>query len=598
MNWTEGSLSRHSRNSRRNQLLAKQKQHFAKARNKTLNSHLKQSPISISFLDSRHTRSSAHRESPTRSLLNQPSSPLLLHKQRCLRKSNDHGSASSSVNQDKRKRLLDQSDWAGLSFQQPIEISFPGEIHVAGDSRWSKIDHSQSRSPMKINAYAKAVEIHQAEPVQHVAKRAMKIHIGSQEIQPSIGSSSSPPNIRRYSLAPRPLANSAQDRRGQISSPVPSHARRLYVAPVNSKSLHTSKYNSQIQSSTCNRPPLHGPTMTTRPETPAHVVYSSSIIHEPIPRRADDFMVLQWSPAKSEDRGSLQVEIERPTRPALESTTHQSWKNWAANLSDNSSHSRADNSSASVIPLIGSDVSLPSHLQVKLPFFEMSSEADRSAAHTSPEQTTIEKGRTPYLSNDPGRVQCIQEKTSQDNSTAADDLNAEWMKFVFNDNEESGTDVFMEAAHQAALELRPSNTSNSSAVEIETVATCGTDLLLAESEQDGKLPSTLSCDSNMATQGTIVSESVTSGMKTAGSSEKENSGHTFRFAQPKTFVGKFADELGRRPMAPPLASTHGLGGKGKRKGRNSRKKRILEDRTDIRGLPDFDGDPIEEFDED
>ncbi|KAI1634845.1 hypothetical protein F4809DRAFT_616459 [Biscogniauxia mediterranea] len=598
MNWTEGNLSRHSRSSRRNQLLARQKQHFAKARNRTFNGHGRQNPVSISFLEPGHTRSWDRRTSPARSGLSQPPSPLLLRKQKHTRESNDRGDASSSsTNQEKRRRLLNQSDWAGLSFQQPIEIAFPGEICDSSHSRWSRVGHNQNPPAAQLGEYSKAVESHPTGPTRHHQKRPMRIHIGSQEVQPSMATSSSP-SLRRYSLALRPLATKVQNKSEQISSPVPSQARQLYVIPGDdNKPSRISKESSLIRPRTHDRPSLCGLTAAIRPETPANIIYSSSIIHEPIPRRAGGFRVLQWSPARSDDQGSLQVEIERPAKPALEKTNRQSWKDWAANLSDNISHDTGHDSPASVMLLPDSDAPLPSHLQVKLPALEVPSEADGSEIHLPQEKVTIERSGTSYFSENNETALPLIQGASQKSSKSTNDLNDEWMKFIFDDSDEIETDTFKKAAHQAAMELRPSKTSDTSAEGIETVATCGTDPLMTSSEQEDKLHSLSQCDSQITGQSTIISEAAASNIATVGSSSTgEAADYRFRFALPKTFVGKFADELGGCAAGPSLTLSTELGKKKKRRGR--RKKKALDGRADIRGLPDFYGDPIEDFEED
>ncbi|KAI0134235.1 hypothetical protein BJ170DRAFT_609026 [Xylariales sp. AK1849] len=65
-----------------------------------------------------------------------------------------------------------------------------------------------------------------------------------------------------------------------------------------------------------------------------------------------------------------------------------------------------------------------------------------------------------------------------------------------------------------------------------------------------------------------------------------------RFAMPHTFVGKLAAS-GLMPNTLPLPARVSGGGTGTR-GRGRSRKKIFDGRTDIRSLPDFDGDPIEE----
>jgi hypothetical protein len=81
-----------------------------------------------------------------------------------------------------------------------------------------------------------------------------------------------------------------------------------------------------------------------------------------------------------------------------------------------------------------------------------------------------------------------------------------------------------------------------------------------------------------------------------GPHEKES----FRFAAPKLFIGKLsettpAEQPARRALPPPRKT----GRAGNKAGRGRRAKRKKQDgRADIRSVPDFSGDPIEEFSED
>ncbi|KAI5923898.1 hypothetical protein F4810DRAFT_153040 [Camillea tinctor] len=601
MNWTEGNLSRHSRSSRRNQLVSRQKQHFAKARNRALNRHARQDPVSISFLEQHHISSWDRRSSPVSSRLSQTSSPLLLRKQKHAGESNDCGDAPSSVNQDKRRRLLDQSDWAGLSFQQPIEISFPDETHDISHSRWSRGGHTQSRPAVKLGDRVKDVGNRQSKSTRCIRKRPLKIQIGSQEIQPSTATSSSPRSIKRYSLPPKPLASKAQTGADQISSPIPSQARQLYITPDDNKPSRRSKNRPTIQTKAYNTSSIYGTTTAVRPETPADIIYSSSTIHHPIPRRADRFTVLQWSPARSVDRRSLNVEAESPVESALAKANRQSFQDWIANISDSVSHNTGhDSSSAAVMLLPDSDAPLPSHLQVKLPAFEIpSEEVDVGDNNLSPEQTPVGGNRPPWVSDNYEKSLLLTKQASQGNPKSTNDNNDDWIKFIFDDdyNNEFETDVFRQAAHQAAVELLPSNNSCTSTEGLQTVATCGTDPSMTSSEQNDKLHPLSSCNDQEAIQGTDIIDAGVSNMATTGSSStREEAEHRFRFSHPKTFIGKFAEESTSATTS--LSTLNTTEPVKRQKGRWRRKKKALDGRADIRALPDFYGDPIEEFEGD
>jgi hypothetical protein len=181
------------------------------------------------------------------------------------------------------------------------------------------------------------------------------------------------------------------------------------------------------------------------------------------------------------------------------------------------------------------------------------------------------------------------------------DLNDIWMKFAYGDDnsEELLLDVFKEAAHQAAVELRPSIRSVSVDEPVETVATCGTEQSPVVYERTNDVVSSRSSsESHIATQGTTVSEPALSNAATVGSSN-EPSRNVTRFVMPKSFVGKhineYQDAIARDFMA--NAPTDGRKNRGKG-GKKKKKKMAIDGRTDIRSLPDFDGDPIEEIEDD
>ena len=191
MNWTEGNLARHSRGRQRNQLLAKQRQHFDKARSSVLNGGVKQGPLTISFLGDELVVDRRPRDKIS-SVLH--SSPLQLqreHSHRRLRERSlsklepvsrlsdrahgsttehntkqvysdevrppqgvkrslgshdpDENSGQPSRLHEKRQKLLNRADWVGISIQQPLNISFPGQKNRHDDRRWSKAVDNQTR---------------------------------------------------------------------------------------------------------------------------------------------------------------------------------------------------------------------------------------------------------------------------------------------------------------------------------------------------------------------------------------------------------------------------------------------------------------------
>ncbi|OTA80350.1 hypothetical protein M434DRAFT_37991 [Hypoxylon sp. CO27-5] len=587
MNWTEGNLSRHSRGRQRNELLTRQKQHFAKVRNGLLKGSVRHSPISISFFGAHQPRDLKQQDNSSSMPSRQPSSPLLVERRKRSRDSQSDPERQSSI-QEKRRRLLDKADWVGLELQQPIEITFPGQLQASAGSRWARVNHPRTHGLQKRREPANNPRLEVTKDDFH--GQPLKIQIGSQHVNPSTDVASQT-NVKRYSLAPQPLVRSSEGNSNPISSPEPSHARHQYISLTSNQFLPIPQdipYRIGDRGNLYSKAymkPLHGP------EEPAHIVYSSSIIHEPIPSRKNNFRVLEWSPSRSEDGESMQVEIERPVRhiPLSQEADQERWKSF---VPDSSDYLDVDVSNTPLIASLSSSSGtsfLPSHLQRRLPSYDVSSEPGLSINYQLSEQSTEYQKEPQVAMHENYSHSPIQESIPRKNEVQPIDDNSAWMKFVFDgDSDELEATAFAEAAHQAAAEILPSDTSAGSvnATETETAATYGTDLFRDMKGDGGSVLPETSSESHMATHGTIATESALSIVATAGSNVDESESR-FRFAQPRAFVGKFADSSVKEI----LPSQHD------RKRRGRPKKKAADGRTDIRRLPDFYGDPIEEYED-
>ncbi|EXF74500.1 hypothetical protein CFIO01_01978 [Colletotrichum fioriniae PJ7] len=230
------------------------------------------------------------------------------------------------------------------------------------------------------------------------------------------------------------------------------------------------------------------------------------------------------------------------------------------------------------------------------------------------------------------------------------DMDTEWMSFIFGEDVEDDEDIaFKESLKEAVRDLRPSSSSASdhyqpsvdpiSAFTSKELAphkmlqhqddgvlilaspryspkagqtdmaisrdltdcepeyshyqTTDTNIagsIIAE-DSDSIIPQagTESLTSEVAT--TLVMDSMSMIAQSSNSDLGENVGH--RFAKPKTFVGRLASSSNRDPgpVLPPSVNKVSKK-RGRPKGR-SRKKKAKDGRANIRGLPDYDGDPIE-----
>ncbi|KAI1822032.1 hypothetical protein F4861DRAFT_551131 [Xylaria intraflava] len=597
MNWTEGNLARHSRGKQRNALIARQKQHFAKVRHNLLGGRAKQGPTAIatSFARPGSTSDSLRQGLPSRKRHDQSVTPLQSSKLELDWKYPtylpDDNHATLPTNFDRRRRLLRKSDWAGLGLQRPLDISFPGQTYAT--KRWARVARTPDRISKEVGNHVTTQRERSGRP----QRSSMRIHIGGQEIQPSVVTGSQQ-SVRRCTPDLSRLAHRSQ---------------RHYLASESSHHTHSASghYESDYMHVTANEISRTIPTSSTKFDTPVNVVYASSVIHEPAPRRSGDFRVLQWSPSNSEDRGSMQVETDQPINlvSASQESEQQRWKDWTKceEFSDPLSNSSLKATDASGIypeDSGSSAITLPSHLQPRLPSFHLFNGPELPPEGGPPEPTNTEdmiskrndsqNDRLPRENT--GASLSGRKCTPQKIPDVPDDLNDVWMKFACGDDANSDellTNAFKEAAHQAAVELRPSDPSSSADEHIEAAPTGGTDLCSVDDRYNENVASPRpSSESHVATQGTTVSEKTSSIIAAVGSSDGPAQ-NAVRFVIPKAFIGKNVN-TNRAEIAPTFVASNPK--RGKRQGK--RRKVAMDGRTDIRNLPDFDGDPIEEIEDD
>ncbi|KAI8957862.1 hypothetical protein F5Y11DRAFT_338080 [Daldinia sp. FL1419] len=586
MNWTEGNLSRHSRGRQRNELLARQKQHFAKARNSLPKNSVRQSPISISFLGNPYSRDSGFRDDSERTKYNPPSSPLLTEKRKWTRNPLDDVENLSSP-RAKRKRLLDKADWVGLNLQQPIDITFPSQLQTSTGSRWGKVEHPRLRM---IRKHHEDLVTPQLKTGYNSHSPPFKIQIGGPEVLPSV-STLCQSKIKRYSLVPHPIANSSRRKSNLASSPELSQSQHPKEVPQDGRLSQTQKNEQYIIGSEQGDTRPRVVKKYSLPEEPTRVVYSSSILHEPAPLRANNFTILRWTPSDSDDQGSMKVEVDRPARPISlsQEADQEFWRNVASTSSIVEPVSNLSNSPITLSAIDSRTDDISSHLQRRPRSQGSSSETILRLQFRYPEPST--EDQEPQTVASQGR-QSFEANTNHDQIEPQPDDNAVWMKFVFSgDSDELEARAFAEAARQAAAELQPSDTSTSSDGAVETLATYGADSLASDGDRDGSISPRNSDESHMATHGTVASESTPSNIATVGSTSLTVSEPRFRFAQPRAFIGKFAEST-----INVANGSHTLSHNRKRRGRP--RKRAADGRADIRKLPDINGDPIEEFEDD
>lgn len=217
MNWTEGGLARHSRASKGRVVLLRQKEHFAKARAGLLNSNVKISPPSISFLAHPAASSSPHRQSSkSKNSSGAASSSKKRHRDKDPPHSSqyfqdDAGSklptpadfqkdlAEEDALRQKRRKLLLKGDWTGINLQKPIQMEF-SKARSPHDGPWGLSKSRHTRSSKDRQRRMLGVEhgrVHQArsKAIRPVSPRQMRVRVGSRE-RALGGSSNASPRSR------------------------------------------------------------------------------------------------------------------------------------------------------------------------------------------------------------------------------------------------------------------------------------------------------------------------------------------------------------------------------------------------------------------
>ena len=220
MNWTEGSLARHSRGRSAKETILRQKQHFAKVRSGLSNSNVKNSPVAVSFLghvSSHHLspRSSLERvELPSTQNHNSLSTPSRKRRRTSLSLGqgnisspkegnlcfNMTGPSSSSQQEEKaldesRRKLLQKSDWVGIAMQKPLDLHFSMPRNTPGHP-WGEYNprHATLRRSARHLIGSRYDELKRSQwggtrPRQSsVHARDFRIRVGSREVQLGVSS--------------------------------------------------------------------------------------------------------------------------------------------------------------------------------------------------------------------------------------------------------------------------------------------------------------------------------------------------------------------------------------------------------------------------
>ncbi|KAK7965115.1 hypothetical protein PG988_010119 [Apiospora saccharicola] len=715
MNWTEGNLARHSRGkTAKNEVLKRQKQHFAKARSRLLNGEPRQSPITISFLNSPIARQPAEHASPPehdgpsspedqrhypssqssssirsgqqplhdRAEAHHPHDPFTSNpeiirnessrKQPAKRKAE---TTPEKASREKRRKLLDKSDWAGLAMQQPLDLTFPGQMRMG--RVWSNTYPADRGKTGKSRHFVRERPVNRGGPVRYKngdlelqpTIQRIRVQVGSQDTYISNGSSPLSIRLRR--------AGSDRGNSTDISTLISESSlrsschddwpRQCRKSPSRSVEEHPKERRSHIHRSTRElRRSREAASSSHRSyeSSAAYIAYASLTPERPTPLR-DAQKILDWSPSVSLDSGSLEVEVRRPTsRPdAMDIAENEKWKT----LVDSSDHliplTRGSSllNSPRMFPAISPGISermihndnpdieptWSAHMQVgERPSYE-SRYTIAANAMTSVGNIGTPAAQVSKLQNAPLGIRKPKDPEVQNDM----EENMTWMKFALgSDSDEFERCALQEAARLAAREIRPSKSPEevpstetsskyfrsiprragspevsadaflASSDDVASTAVTNTSRIAtlgsthsSPSTANQPIETSISCNSMYDTtpdeypslesatsaMPTTISDVETTKATMATSEDSETSKgppQRYRFTAPQAFVGKHAHKEKLRRMQMPPPEIPDITRRNKRKGRP--KKKALDGRMSIRELSNFDGDPIEDIEDD
>lgn len=351
MNWTEGNLARHSRGkSAKDDVLKRQKQYFARARTRLLNGVANPNPAIFPFPETRHDQPSGHgnpfsrgdrpraakrrRDDDTIYHSRNKSTGTPMRNQDVLLHSNAKTPAQAQAPTEgfqeeidslrKRRKLLGKTDWAGLSMQQPLELTFPG-IRQPGQ-RWGKPDGPRMPYQARVR-HAHAAD--QSDPDITISRKyqgpsspRIRVHIGSQRMSHGTDSVSRRSKERGYSSSKSSSSRGSRvDSVRRLEQLSPSSAEGCQVhSELGAGRVHPVPSISR-ESLSCDdhRKP-------SKWYGPAHPERLQPKLHEPVPLRAGHFPVLHWSPPRAKGPQSMLVETGREsTKPPSQLADERKW---------------------------------------------------------------------------------------------------------------------------------------------------------------------------------------------------------------------------------------------------------------------------------
>lgn len=334
MNWTEGNLARHSRGRRGKEVILRQKEHFAKARSGLLNG-TKKSPPFISFLTHvssplhKHSSRSRHshvvtatlspssrkrprqKDAPTSSQFLQDVDLTLPQPPRSQRlKEEDEGL------QDKRRKLLSKGDWVGTTIQKPIQMEF-SQPRRSPSNPWGP-SQTRRRYSQHRSRHFDRIKLHKdlLQEALPVRRGDMRVRVGSQEKALFDSSNAS--------------VRSRGHRRHRTTS-LGEYSGNSWFVCLNSMLIRCSTDESQeIQHHGRKRRPRQDGADHSSSSDQPHVLTSSPLVFQPVPRRLAMPPILSSGSVDSQNADSMVVQIRphRPPVPPSQVEENHAWKEW------------------------------------------------------------------------------------------------------------------------------------------------------------------------------------------------------------------------------------------------------------------------------
>jgi hypothetical protein len=575
MNWTEGNLNRHSRARKGKETLLRQKEHFAKARAGLPDANFKISPPSVSVLavsarppsvccGALKSTSSRSHQNVGQLTSSRYFSEAHVELPAPTRTSLDH---TEEAMHHKRRKLLLKGDWVGINVQKPIEMEFkkPG---ASPSNPWAA---KKPRHPASKHKLRKLVGL---------------VHFGGDNRSHQKAVETSTPSLRQVKVRIGPIERGHHQNRGRVSA-----------------SLAISSHQSQNSVS-------QKPLLTTSP-----------LLFHPVPTRPTPLPLLETA-----ESTLAQVGAEHPAIPTSETAENDMWRNLVAGTDEVSASNETETSGAMEDAAQGPISPGVSQLYKSFPEDD---QAAPSVAGSTEELSLLAISSSPKLSPSPGVVDevaslemnlpgYIASVRNEPPSVRDHDGNDMWKKFVFGESSENLEKELEEASREGARCLgAPLPSTSTFLTPASHVATAGT-----SSAEDGSGTTSASMDTavrtDLATHGSSSSWSANgtdiglelslNDLAAPASCEADSDPSSnnpqrlkkhvevddgFKFARPKLFIGKKLGQVDeKRQLALSAPQVRGTGQTRRRQGR------ATDGRANIRKLPNYGSDPIEEFEGD